>query len=392
MTKSCALINYFNDEDMLKLQVASGQFDHYEKVYIFDGPYTYTESLKLTSTSQVRLADSEFGAALLQDSKYVYDWNVYPDERDKRIRAYNACDADVITLHDTDEFYSYNKDANNRFLASDKSVAFFYCQNLFLNGMLGYPKPVAKVEDLPWKAFAFRKALISAEDHLDHLWLVGVTQKPADLSKTFREPVACGYHFTQMRSRDGQRQKYLFYSSLYMSRHSDGLVRTVRNELSELAESHQAPMGAMRDIYLRGITGFTGSPDPSTNLILQQRVDGGEALESIMRIALDQRNKFMPDIYTLYKDWPAMLYVEADRFSDVSFMIEEGKLTIHGFVFKVGTADREEIKAFQCDKQGVKLAVPADAHGLLLSVQVIFDPAAGGRFNDVLIRATPRVH
>ena len=42
---SAALIIYSNDEDMLRMQFESGQLDCYEHVYIFDGPYSYLESL-----------------------------------------------------------------------------------------------------------------------------------------------------------------------------------------------------------------------------------------------------------------------------------------------------------------------------------------------------------
>jgi hypothetical protein len=370
VTRVCALINYFNDEDMLKLQVASGQLDHYDKVYIFDGPYVYTESLGLTSTSQKKLSSSDFGMALLRDDRYVYHWGVYRDEHHKRVHAYEQCDAEFIVLHDTDEFYAYDQNAYLDFIKSDRSVAYFYCQNLYLDGMMGTKLAITRLDELPWKGFLFRKSGISAKQHLDYLWLVGVEQHQIEIEKTFRQPVAWGYHLTQMRSLEGQRQKYLFYTSLYASRNiasAQTQGTDIRGELDTLVNTGDISIATARNIYMRGILGFVGAPDPESNIRLQQRMTVSEPLEEIISRAKVERNCFAPGAFTLYKGWPMFLYVEADRFSRVTIGRLVGRVRVRAYSYATDTAERPH-QDFEYADEELEILLPAGVHGLLISV------------------------
>ena len=56
---------------------------------------------------------------------------------------------------------------------------------------------------------------MSASDHLNYLWLVGVEQKPVDPSWIDPRPLAHVYHLTACRSPLGQEAKMSFYTALY---------------------------------------------------------------------------------------------------------------------------------------------------------------------------------
>jgi hypothetical protein len=217
MIKKAALISYFNDIDMLKLQFDSGQLNSYEKIYIFDGPFSYTKKVDFMRSPQQRLSETEFGKQVIAMPNVIYSYEEWHDEREKRIKAYRSIKGvDLIVLHDTDHFYSYLDGALEDFMDSAFSVAPFYCQNLFLSGVRASPAlyNVNNFSGMPHANFIFKLDKISAEEHLNYLWLVGVDQLKPDMSLQ-SQPIAYGYHYTGMRSDKGQEQKYIFYTTLY---------------------------------------------------------------------------------------------------------------------------------------------------------------------------------
>jgi hypothetical protein len=383
---SAALVNYFNDEDMLKLQVASGQFGHYDRVFIFDGPYSYAEASPVTSTAQPRLCDTEFGRELLADPKYVYEWAAWPDERAKRIHAYEHCKADVIVLHDSDEFYAYNTAARDEFLAGAKGVAHFTCQNLCLDGQLFAARKLTHMNDLPWKAFMFRPDLVGAEDHLDYLWLVGVDQRPPDQSKAFRHPIATGYHLTQMRSRSGQRQKCLFYGSLYNSQNKGSRGAGVIAGLEEMVHRRQLDAHEATDIYLRGMFSFTSAPEPDRKVMLQQRfiVD---SLELVLQRALQERSRFEPARFPVFEAWPLSFYAESARFSSLRIHSSE-PLHVKILGYPMDSLERLVLHDGLASPAGLEITVPAALHGVM--VTAVRRGAPVERLGEVTIDVSPR--
>ncbi len=205
MKVACVII-YYNDIDMLINQVKHNLYEIYDVVYIIDGPYKYSNKIKISMDQETKLDETNFGKELFKNKKFKYVYKIWTDKLEKRIFSYEYVENyDVIILHDTDEFYDLEIDDIRDFYYSNYSVGSFYCQNLYLNGV-GYSIPfyaTSKLNLLPHKSFAFKKNSINASEHINYLWLVGVSQKEIDLKNLCPVPICNGYHFTGMRSRDG---------------------------------------------------------------------------------------------------------------------------------------------------------------------------------------------
>ena len=276
-----ALVSYSQDLDMLQSQVKSGQFDIYDSVYIVDGPFDYVADQFSGAESYTKLDETKFGIDLLRDKKFKYFYRSFKDELEKRIYAYQLINEDIIFLHDTDEFLSYDLDSFDAFVRDEGfSVASFKCQNLYLDGVAVGEKETKSTSELPNKIFCFKKSLISAEDHINYLWLVNVEQKKPDNTKIFSHPIAVGYHFTQMRSHEGQVTKINFYTSLYYySNKKNAFENHVFETLHKAIISKKITYQEALDLFLRSNSnfslahGFEGPGKTLKRLILSQYLE-----------------------------------------------------------------------------------------------------------------------
>ncbi len=272
-----ALVSYFNDIDMLSLQFRMGQFEFYDSVHIFDGPYEYTKATEFMHLNAPRLSDTDVGKNILASPRVHYHYQVWKDEEEKRIFAYQSINNDfspkLIALHDSDEFIDIIPEKLVNFINSSYAVAGFNCQNLYLDGVYASTLyyAVENFEGLPVKNYLFKPDMISAAEHLDYLWLVGVKQEVPDKSKISNDPVSRGYHFTGMRSDDGQAQKYIFYGSLF-NHNNPGLLSTQSAVLNKLVSNSVIHKDIALDIYLNSFPGFVRCPEINKDLILNKRI------------------------------------------------------------------------------------------------------------------------
>jgi hypothetical protein len=279
-----ALVNYYNDIDMLRHQWDNGQFDIYDEIHIVDGPYEYTRHLNVGQEIAVSpFRDTEIGKTIIADPRVKYRYEVWPDEHNKRIEAYKGMESDYIILHDTDEFYQFFENELQNFVEKGFAAGSFYCQNLCLDGVHFAQEyyAVDEMEGLPHKCFIFDRKGVTAEEHLNFLWLVGVQQHEPDRSNQSHTPLAVGYHFTAMRSEQGQTQKYTFYGALFGKEHqmeSDANLGRLR---AAVASSQINAPDAMT-VYLRAQAGYLGVPNPEGDAIFKNRVKCGEYLEDIL--------------------------------------------------------------------------------------------------------------
>jgi hypothetical protein len=366
---TCALVNYFNDEDMLRMQYESGQFDHYERIYVFDGPYAFNNDFGPFAGASPRLTDSEFGSRFASDRRVEYHWDIYPDEATKRMHAYSTCAADIVVIHDTDEFYSIDEGALEEFRRSPCGVAYFWCQNLCLDGLSNEEREFRRTDDLPWKAFMFKKDRVGAKEHLDYLWLVGVRQSPPDPAMRFAPPVALGYHFTQMRTTRGQAQKFSFYVSLYHHRHGDDGIHKVMDTILRLVDSGKLTAPQAREVFLGGISDFTGAPAVDSGKVLRPRLRAHAALETILDTANARRHRFAPGPRALVRGWPLFLYIEKADFASVSLSQTRSPTTARLYGYRMGAAERELIGQAELSAGPQAWELPAGLHGAMLIVE-----------------------
>jgi len=305
-----ALINYFNDEDMLAWQLKAGCLDHYDRIYIWDGPYGYLHRLSLFPDEAQRLDTTSLGQQLLADPRVVYRHRHWRDEAEKRIDAYAAVSEDLVVLHDTDEFFQLNTKRLQEFWLSPHAVAAQHIQNLYAGGLLGIgPNQEAdQIEDLPLRRSVFRTATIGPERHLDYCWLVGVDQKPADNSLIYPKPLGHIFHLTACRTTSGQAAKMAYYMSLALSKTNN---HPVVERLNELAKTGTIPLARAQNIFLRGDPGYAGVPHPAFGLRLRPRLKETSFPEDTLEAMLKQSNKLAEGDYELLSHYPLQLWIEA---------------------------------------------------------------------------------
>lgn len=305
------LINYYNDIDTLAWQLQSGGLKHYDRIYIWDGPYAFLHRLEIFPDQHERLDHTPLGQRLLSDPRVVYSYGVWRDEAHKRIAAYEAVAEDVVVLHDSDEFFQLDRQRLQTFWASAYNVASRRLQNLYASGLYGSDRHHATQElvGLPHKRLVFRRQAISAERHLDYCWLVGVKQHPTEEQEVDPEPLGHSYHLTACRTARGQAAKMTFYMSQSLRGQAG---HPVVQRLHALVDQQSLSLEAAQQIFLRGDPGFCGIPHPHFGLSLQRRIGDPDFPESTLQAMLDQRHRLGPGPYTLLEGYPLYVWLEPD--------------------------------------------------------------------------------
>lgn len=149
-----------------------------------------------------------------------YHHGVFEDERAKRIHGYGLATGDVVLSVDADELLLLDRHAVERFWESEARVASFDCFNCtYLNLMCGK----AGCALVARKPFAFKRAAIAAELHLNYLWLVGVNQTAVPAQDFLPEALCAGAHLSTVRSSYGASIKFGFYNCLYFRLRGESL-------------------------------------------------------------------------------------------------------------------------------------------------------------------------
>ncbi|MEB3362238.1 MAG: WcbI family polysaccharide biosynthesis putative acetyltransferase [Synechococcaceae cyanobacterium] len=301
-----ALINYHDDEQMLAWQLRSGCLDAYDRIYLWDGPYQSTHQLEFTADNPRFLGETSFGQQLLKDPRVIYRQGRWSDEGAKRIEAYEAIHEDLIVLHDTDEFFRIDQHLVERFWQTGHAVASHRTQNLYAGGLLGSDRHHRSESPatLPCKRIVFRRHAVAAAQHIDHLWLVGVSQQPADESQVYPQPIGETLHLTGCRSTQGQINKMRFYKALALSQSPPDPIIT---RLRELIESRELSAEEALLLYLQGDFGFTGSPYPDSGLSLQPHFPGCLPAEMLNQILAESHRPTTGDFKVL-EGYPLALW------------------------------------------------------------------------------------
>ena len=367
-----ALVNYYNDYDMLLNQYSSGQFEIYEKVYIFDGPYSFTKKLLPFDKGYIKLSETELGRQLLGNPKFIYSYRDYQDEAEKRISAYESIPEELIILHDTDEFYDFHPELLADFVNSAAGVGYFSCQNLCLDGFhfTKNPKSISD-EDFPKKAFAFRKSKVNAIDHLNYLWLIGVRQFELNPALIFAEPLALGYHFTQMRTERGQKQKYLFYTALHQEGKRNESIEGQISNLNELVNSNVISSDTASKIYFQGLQPFTLAPPLNAGFRLAHRKYFGERLENICQKISEERCALGAGDYVLFKGCPLYLYLYSNVNGFRIIFDKALKLHISSYSYSIDENTNETLYDVQVNSGEFESVFEPDPlrHGVLIKIQ-----------------------
>jgi hypothetical protein len=306
---TAALINYFNDYDMLAAQLDTGCLDPYDRIYIWDGPYSYLLSISLFASVETRLDQTELGQRLLADPRVVYHYQKWSDEGEKRQEAYAAIKEDVVVLHDTDEFFRLDHQQLLRFWKSSYAVGSMLLQNLYAGGFYGSNSHYAtnQLRNLPQKRVVFKRSAISPARHLDYCWLVGVEQHPTDETLVDQQPFGHAYHLTACRTPRGQAAKMSFYMALATKNQTN---HPVADRLKQLAQDGFINLAQAQEIFLRGDPAYGGIPHPNFGLALLPRIIDPSFPETAIKALLAATTRVGPGHYPMLPRYPLYVWIE----------------------------------------------------------------------------------
>ena len=352
---TAALINYFNDYDMLAAQLDTGCLDPYDRIYIWDGPYSYLLSISLFASVETRLDQTELGQRLLADPRVVYHYQKWSDEGEKRQEAYAAIKEDVVVLHDTDEFFRLDHQQLLRFWKSSYAVGSMLLQNLYAGGFYGSNSHYAtnQLRNLPQKRVVFKRSAISPARHLDYCWLVGVEQHPTDETLVDQQPFGHAYHLTACRTPRGQAAKMSFYMALATKNQTN---HPVADRLKQLAQDGFINLAQAQEIFLRGDPAYGGIPHPNFGLALLPRIIDPSFPETAIKALLAATKRVGPGSYPMLPRYPLYVWIEP-RDANLSIKFKQA----HPFTLKSWA---------WCQGQPAQAAEPLSSHTSCLELQL----------------------
>ena len=194
-----------------------------DEIVIIDGPYSYSVDIlkqcKLFYDENNR--PEELVRIINKYSNIKYKYGIFECEEDKRKLGYSLCSHENILLVDSDEFFELNSAQLDSFINSRFSVGGCNIYNMNRNNI--------QFNQLVKKFVLFKKNIISAEDHLDYLWLIGckTKEKHVELMDT-KNSVGTIYQQTLNRNKFNNIIKFIFYVSLYY-RNNNATIRLFDN-------------------------------------------------------------------------------------------------------------------------------------------------------------------
>jgi len=226
--------------------------DKVKEIIIIDGPYIYN----INYLKKLGLFyDSPPPGLMDIINKYDvrYFNKVFECEEEKRMFGYSQCTSNNILLIDADEFFVFDCDSINNFINGNKRVGGFGIYNM--NRINLYFDPFCT------KLVLFKKKYITAQEHLDYLWLVGCKQNKKNESIISHEHLGVIYHQTLNRTKDNNIIKFIFYTTLYF--HNKNESKLFENyDLDYLINILGTPK--LLDIFYHSKIDFIGIP-PDAN-------------------------------------------------------------------------------------------------------------------------------
>ena len=196
----------YNDFDFFSESI-DRIYNFADEIVILDGPYGYCiPLLKLLDLFYEKMPPAL--ETVVKKPKVRYEYRLFENEQAKRIALYEMCRGDIVMLLDFDELVTtiHHEDID-AFMDSDKSVGSACFQNHVRSN-------IVSVEDTR-KMIFFKRSTISALQHLNFTWLVGINQEKPDLNIVFQKPLVDVAHLTLMRSPYHSTVKYCFYTRLF---------------------------------------------------------------------------------------------------------------------------------------------------------------------------------
>ena len=165
--KISVYVQLYYDLDFLE-DILEGINKYVDEIIIIDGPFKYCidflKSVNLFYDENNK--PEKLKNLIYNNNKIKYFYNIWENEKEKRIFGYSQCTNNIILLVDADEFFVFDIEAINKFIKSDKYVSGFKINNM--------NRINVNFEKETTKYIMFKKKKINALQHLSYTWLIGV--------------------------------------------------------------------------------------------------------------------------------------------------------------------------------------------------------------------------
>ncbi len=300
---SVYVILYY-DLDFLH-DILSKIYNYVDEIIIVDGPYKYS----LNILNDVNLLYNQNNKPnelqkILNDysSKIKYFYNVWKDEKEKRMFGYHACQNEIVLLVDGDEFFVFDFNFVSAFFESNKLVGGFNTYNM--NRIdLTFNKEIIQ----PKKFVIFKKSEISAFQHLSYLWLVGVEDLEEKNINSMYLDNSLGYiyHLTLNRTKSNNIIKYIFYKSLYFYNRKEEPKLLAHINIPKLIEN--IGLENVLNIFYHSELHLIGIPYHEKLVKVQQQ------FLDLEKYSMNHFDGYLNETYTGYKNIDAFFYLDINK-------------------------------------------------------------------------------
>jgi hypothetical protein len=203
-------IQLYHDLDFLDdiLKLIDNNVD---EIIIVDGPFNYCLDFlkKVNLFYEENNKPERLQNIIKNNPKIKYYYNIWNNEKEKRIFGYEKCNNDIVLLVDSDEFFVFNNLEISKFIKSDKNVAGFKINNMNRINI--------NFENECVKYIMFKKSHINALQHLSYTWLIGVKDlEPKNINyMNITSFMGTIYHQTLNRTKFNNIIKFIFYTKLH---------------------------------------------------------------------------------------------------------------------------------------------------------------------------------
>jgi tetratricopeptide (TPR) repeat protein len=212
-----AYLSLLDDWDCLGQAIAS-VLPRVDELVIVDGAYRWmTPYFKESGRDPSRSVAEVYDVLSGLGPKLRVITGIWENEPAKRMAGYEACQGRYRYRVDADEIYFFDEDRLGRFWASSYPVGEMEMPTYIAPGLVAGRAGATA----PRIGFLFDSQVISARDHLSHIWLVLPRWEQRELAPprpefVFPEPLAFTAHLTQWRRPASAISRARFYVMNYL--------------------------------------------------------------------------------------------------------------------------------------------------------------------------------
>ncbi|HSZ75205.1 MAG TPA: hypothetical protein VK779_10325 [Rhizomicrobium sp.] len=232
--KISAYLQVYNDWDILELALRSVA-PFIDELVVVDGAYEWMAPYyRQLGKNPERSDDAVYDIIKSSGIPYRAIARLWPTQVEKRMAGYSACTHRYACRLDADEVLFFNERELEKFLTKGGAVGEIEMPTYIAPGWTTAPGPsdTRKLGGLPRQCFLFDSKRITAEIHLNYLWLV-LQNLPRAGEKPFpihAAPVAFNAHLTLWRGTANAARRAEYYMLNYMRQNGVPWIPELRNK------------------------------------------------------------------------------------------------------------------------------------------------------------------